>query len=563
MSRQFLFKIAAPMILTSSLLLVLGVVAAWNIQRQQTSSSELIQKEVHGMIAAQELSNDVREIRHALHQYRHDGDWRHLDSIPARRQAATEHLAATRNLIRFSREADTVLAIDEAWQQFSTHYDTFTSSHDAASDLNQSTVAGSDARPSDVRSASTNPLLTDIQRVLDPAERFLTLDRILVDKTSEANRQTTEVIRQTVLWLGICGGLAGLIGGMMMARRIGQSVVQLDVSVRGAADRLQDVVGPVTISQRNGFRELEAGLQQVESQIATVVERLQQRELEVLRSDQLAAVGQLAAGVAHELRNPLMPMKMLVQAAVERDDGIGLCGRPLMVVEEEIRRMEKSIQDFLDFARPPTLEMTRFDLRVAIEQTVELVSRRAEEQQVEIIELFPDEVLMIEADAAQIRQVMLNLLLNSIEALRAGGRIEIEVTFGEKLSPAGMPARLPTGLFDQSASEPVGSGCRQRVINETSASSIGAFHIVLRDNGPGLSAAMLGRVFEPFVSTKETGTGLGLSICRRIVEAHGGMITASNLRGSGAAFSIDLPISRPAFASGDRSIHGEAGMKSN
>ena len=506
MHNQFLFKIAAPMILTSAMLAVLGVVAAWNIQRQQRVSSDLIQKEVHGMIAAQDLSSDMREIRHELHQYRLDGASRHLDVIARRCKLASEHLEAAQGLIRVPREEDAVRAIEKGWQQFSKRYEGFVAVQDDPQSLEL------DAKR---RLTLTDPLLTDITQVLVPAKEFLALDRMLVDKTNETNRQTTETVRQTLLWLGICGGLAGMVGGVVIARSIGQSVVQLDVSVRGAADRLQGVVGPVKISQRNGFRELEAGLRQVENHIATVVERLQQRELEVLRSDQLAAVGQLAAGVAHELRNPLMPMKMLVQAAVERDDGIGLCGRQLLVVEEEIQRMEKTIQDFLDFARPPSLEITRFDLRLAIEQTVELLSRRSEQQRVMIVEEIPDEPLVIEADAAQIRQVLLNLLLNGIDALRDGGRIDIIVSHA-----------VPPAHDDR----------------RTSSGGASWISIVIRDTGPGLPEVVLDRIFEPFLSTKETGTGLGLSICRRIVEVHNGIIGAANHPDGGAMFSIYLPV---------------------
>lgn len=338
---------------------------------------------------------------------------------------------------------------------------------------------------------------------------------LYLDHSGEANLRASIAIGQTLPWLSVCGGVAGLVAGIVIARHIKQSFVQLDVSVRGAADRLRDVVGPVTISQRGGLKELESGLRQVESQITTVVERLQQRELEVLRSDQLAAVGQLAAGVAHELRNPLMPMKMLVQAAVERNDGIGLCGRPLLIVEEEIRRMERAIQEFLDFARPPTLEVEPFELQTVVEQTIELVSGRAERQEVDIATDLPLKAVVIKADATQIRQVLLNLLLNAIDALQDGGRIDIQIA---NMSP---PVDHPR--------------------TRSSANWIG---IVVRDNGPGLAPEIEPRLFEPFVSSKETGTGLGLSICQRIIEAHNGIIEACNQPGGGAEFSIYLPVEK-------------------
>ncbi|MBS0203596.1 MAG: hypothetical protein JSS49_11895 [Planctomycetes bacterium] len=527
MRSQLILRIAAPMVLTSALLVVLGIAAAWNIQRQQRNSSDLIQKEVHGMIAAQDLCSDMREIRHELHQYRHDGSGRHLDFISRRCEVALEHLKAAKGIIHAPHDELAVQAIETRWQQFSNRYAEFLAvrgMHAEDEGIDERDAAAV-VQASGLRARLTDPLLTDITQVLVPAKEFLALDRVLVDKNNETNRQQMETVRLTLLWLGICGGLAGLIGGIVIARSIGQSVVQLDVSVRGAADLLRDVVGPVKISQRNGFRELESGLRQVENHIATVVERLQQRDLEVLRNDQLAAVGQLAAGVAHELRNPLMPMKMLVQAAVDRNDSIGLHGRQLQVVEEEILRMEKTIQEFLDFARPPVPEIAPFDLRLAIAQTLDLVSLRAEQQQVEIVEsISTEKSLIVAADLSQIRQVFLNLLLNSIDAMRGGGRVNIRLS------------RLDRSLPED--------------WNQAAGSNW--ICIVIQDSGPGLSAEVLDRVFEPFVSTKETGTGLGLSICRRIIEVHGGTIRAANHPDGGAMFSIYLPVPELPEAEMDR-----------
>ena len=499
MNNQFVLKIAAPTIAISGMLLALGIVAAWNVQRQQINSSELIAQEVHGMVAAQDLYIDMREIRHQLQQFGRSHDVRHLVEIRKLQEASPHHIELAKKLARTPPEVASIEVVEAGWRQFSSRFNLYA---DAASNQPDSDESAIDQ------------LLIDITHVVDPAKDYLVLNRDVVDRTNETNRHTTEQSRQAFLLLGICGSAAGLVAGLLIARGISQSIVQLDVSVRGVAGRLEDVVGPVKISSSGGFRELEAGLQQMESHIATVVERLQQRELEVLRSEQLAAVGQLAAGMAHELRHPLMPMKMLVQAAVERDDGHGLHGQQLKVVEQEIGRLEKSIQDFLDFARPPKLEKRQLDAREAIEQTIELVSARAERQQIQIQSNLTSEPLLIEADSVQLRQVLLNLLLNAFDALPEGGQVFVSLSHSR-----------PPGALDPS---PTAWVARWALIS-------------IRDTGPGLPTHVLDRIFEPFISTKETGTGLGLSICHRIVEAHGGQITASNSPQGGAVFAIFLP----------------------
>jgi len=170
--------------------------------------------------------------------------------------------------------------------------------------------------------------------------------------------------------------------------------------------------------------------------VGTVVDRLQQSQLEVLRAEQIAALGHLAAGLAHELRNPLTAMKILVQKAAKGRPANGLTDRDLAVLEAETTRLERSLQTFLDFARPPTLEKRLGDVRGAIQQTLELVRARAEGQCVQIRCELAERPLMIEADHEQLRQLFLNLLCNALDTLPQGGSIRITAGF----SP------LPTNL---------------------------------------------------------------------------------------------------------------------
>jgi signal transduction histidine kinase len=256
---------------------------------------------------------------------------------------------------------------------------------------------------------------------------------------------------------------------------------------------------------------MENVLRQISDRVSSIVEEMQQRERKVRLTEQMAAVGQLAAGMAHELRNPLTSMKMLVQGAMARsgatDVGEGwsdadLHGQDLAVLEDEINRLERLIQSFLDFARPPKPETKVMDIRPLIEQTLAFVSNRATPASATIKFDSPPGAIQAAIDPGQFRQVLLNLLLNARDAVGDDGWIDVRLHCAEK----------------------------------------GWLNIDVADNGGGLPAEVADRIFEPFTTTKETGLGLGLSICKRIVEAHGGTISGANRDEHGAVFTVRLPL---------------------
>ncbi|HQU42055.1 MAG TPA: ATP-binding protein [Pirellulales bacterium] len=483
--------------------------------------------DVASMLTAEDLEIKMREVRSKLNRYLR-GDASQLDDIPELRKSTERLLASARASARAEGELDYISKVEQGCHEFFAVVER--------------------ARQSGSPNEQIAQFLWDSRMehdIFEPSREYIDYHRQIVARTSDQSQMMADRMGLGLLLLGICGSAAGLLAGFGIARGINRFIVQLSVPVHGAAGKLNEVVGPITLSATASFEELESALQDMADHIGTVVERLEQREREVLRSEQLAAVGQLAAGVAHELRNPLMAIKILVQSAGERGDG-GLRGRDLAVVEEEIGRLETSIQSLLDFARPPRPEKVALDLGHLIRQTFELVSARAEQQHVSLVSHLPEIPAMVEADGGQIRQVLLNLLLNALDALPEGGVVKIDVVGWRRAAAGGVDPEQAAVTGAAGVQRPLlGPSRWEAFTNGPDAMAADraehGFVIKITDNGCGLPADLGNRIFEPFVSTKETGTGLGLPICRRIVEDHGGVIDAGNIPAGGAEFDIWLP----------------------
>jgi signal transduction histidine kinase len=522
--------VAAPSIIISLLLLVLGGLGGWYVLNLQKKTAALVALDMATMRSVQQLVLGITEARAELAEFLATGDRAHLDAVSAK-SAQTEHwLRATEELVDDDEEIALTTRIRDGFQQFLAE-----SRGLSKAPLNHDTRRTIERLNSDL----------SVRGMLVPAKELLTREEELNHKSGDYNLGMAGRIAMILVLLAVCGSAAGVVAGVGIARSVTRSIVKLYVPVRVASGKLEEVIGPVDIIPSAGIENLDVLLHRMADDVGTVVDRLQQSQLEVLRAEQMAALGHLAAGLAHELRNPLTAMKILVQKAARVRLANGLTDRDMAVLEAETTRLERSIQTFLDFARPPTLEKRVGDVRGVIQQTLELVHARAEGQCVHIRCDLADQPLMIEADHEELRQLLLNLLCNALDTMPQGGRIHITAA----VSP------LPTNLRSVPGE---GQGVRalaadvaipgQHRSDSPHPSPLPAgeetwITITIADNGPGVPKDLGDRIFEPYVSTKDTGVGLGLAICRRIVESHGGQITASNAPEGGALFIVRLPTS--------------------
>lgn len=232
---------------------------------------------------------------------------------------------------------------------------------------------------------------------------------------------------------------------------------------------------------------------------------LRDSELARLRQDRLAELGTTASGVVHELRHPLTALRT---HAVTLRQSVGDASGEIDRWVEELRRLEKILEDFLQFARPAAPRLASVRAGDVLRGVAELVSRPFAERGVQVHCTPGGEDLWLNADAAQLRQVFLNLVRNAADSMPRGGTVLLRAKSG----------------IDQRA-----SGTRPVVMLE------------VEDNGSGIPSDIAGRLFLPFVSGKPGGTGLGLSIASRLVSAHGGHIQFQTEAGRGTVFTVVLP----------------------
>jgi two-component system sensor histidine kinase HydH len=516
----------APVMATSFLLLTVGVGAAWYVHRLEKTVAEDILVNVSSVRAAEELEIYVREIRTQLDHYLLTQNKDYLDAIPPFHEKTERWLTEAERWSMTDHEKHLTKRARAGHERFYT-------------DLKRiMRDTPDDDLPRQIRALIDDVLLREI---LEPTHEFLNLNETDVEDSIAHNQIFANRLVYGLLLLGTCGAGAGLVAGFGFARGFNRSLVQLSVPIRDAAGQLDQIVGPITFDASGDFKELESVLRLIADRIGAIIERLRQSEREVLRAEQLAAVGQMAAGMAHELRNPLTSMKILVQAALETEDReprtedsepkshsssvspsshdeSGLSGRDLAVLDEEIHRLERLVQTFLHFARPPQLAKKTHDVGALIREAIDLMSVQAAAGNHQIEFVAPPRPVLATVDADQFRQVLLNLFLNSFDAAGRNGVIGVEATTD--------PSPLPLSPIVGERGRGEGEGW-----------------LILRvlDNGCGLPAELGARIFAPFVTTKETGLGLGLSICKRIAEAHGGEISGATRPEGGAVFTLRLP----------------------
>jgi signal transduction histidine kinase len=239
---------------------------------------------------------------------------------------------------------------------------------------------------------------------------------------------------------------------------------------------------------------------------ARLYEDLKRSKSYIRRADRLASLGTLTAGLAHEIRNPLVAIKTLTQLLPERLEDEEFRNHFLNIAAGEVERISHLVNELLDFARPSNPKLEFEDINTILDGMILLVSTESKKKQIHIEKQYASDLPAVKVDREQIKQVFLNILLNAIEATPENGTIVVKTR--SFLKPGGEPF----------------------------------LQVEFRDTGCGIPKEYLEEIFNPFFTTKTTGSGLGLSISNQIVQDHKGYINVESQVNQGTSFFINLPV---------------------
>lgn len=263
--------------------------------------------------------------------------------------------------------------------------------------------------------------------------------------------------------------------------------------------------------------------------------RLQQ---ELRRNERLATLGQLSAGVAHEIRNPLAGIGTSAQVLLRRFEPRDERARFVSVILEEVARLDRLVTNLLQYARPRSPELRPGQLADCVQRVVELSTDSFAQAGVRAeVEVKPGlRPLWIDLDL--VTQVVLNVTLNAVQAMPKGGTLRYEVRLTRRRrAPRGPDRRAGDGVVRRG---PAPARARERILGDW----IAIQQVRVTDSGGGIPRGVLDKLFDPFFSTKPRGTGLGLSICQTIMQEHGGSIEVASREGRGTTVLLDFPVEK-------------------
>ena len=410
LNRRVVLQVTMPALLVALTMLGTSLLGIRSINHLQADRDKIVSEHVRSLQAAQDLETEMRHIR--LHSFIYVMDmtperWAKVD----RDQKAFERvLDGIRGRAASAEEERVIRDIESGYLRY-------------RQELQDSTRSPVGPTKEDcLRWADAHP----IRYIVVPCEQLLDLNRQAMRETVEVSARQSGRARSRMILLGVVGAAGGLVGGFGVAWGMSRSITRLSVRLQDVHAHLDQEVGSLRLTAEGGdLQKMERRVAAILERVREVVGRLQRQQAEALRAEQLAAVGRLAAGIAHEVRNPLTSIKLLVGAALNGRCGKGLSETDLRVIHDEVGRVERKVQGLLDYARPLEIDRQPTDVIGVVLQVADLVKERLRQQSVRLSLDLPPGPVTAEVDRDQFQGVLVNLVQNALDAMPGGGAIEV------------------------------------------------------------------------------------------------------------------------------------------
>jgi len=485
MLKTFGLRARIYVILTAMVLITVagGIVLVFYTYRMQSLLTSITQKNLVAFEAAESLETALVNQKGFVSYYFLDGDPKWLRQLDEYRRIFKARSDEVHSLATSDQEREVISRIAAEYHQY-------ISKKDQVIGLYKSGQRKEGAI-----------LHVEVRRhffsVLELCETFKNLQKAKIQKQRLDSHRDAASLR---LIAGAAMFISCLLAILLSLVLIGQILVPIR-KLAAAAERKEEASRP-----ENEVTALSRSVHGLLDDVDQTQTELKRSRESLLQAEKLALVGKLAAGMAHSIRNPFTSVKMRLFSLGRSLELSEIQKEDFEVISEEIRHIDTIVQNFLEFSRPPKLKMQQLSLSAVVDQAIQLLKYRLKAYEVTVTIERRQALPPVEADPEQMKEVLVNLIVNACEAMIKGGSIVVT---------------------EDVLSDPV----------------LGMVAVVrVGDTGPGIPASIKEKVLQPFFTTKEEGTGLGLSIAARIVNDHHGRLNVESEEGAGTTFSITLPV---------------------
>ncbi len=316
--------------------------------------------------------------------------------------------------------------------------------------------------------------------------------------TKEYLLGTLKDVKKKLFLFSAAVTFVGIILGLSMARKVLQPILILSKGVSLIGEGEVGVEVPVV--GHGEIRELSLSFNRMSVKLKELIDKIKSAQEHMVRTEKLYAIGEFSAGIAHEIKNPLTPIMMLMRRVKEEKES--LTDKDIDIIEEELNRIDKIVTEFLAFARPAKVEKTKVNINEVISEVITLTKPKMDRSGIFIIGKYLPALPDITGNNDALKQVFLNIMLNAVQAMDGkGGELTVETSTGD-----------------------------------------GNVRVIISDTGIGIPEENMKKVYDPFFTTKREGTGMGLALTHNIVSDHSGRIDIDSIPGKGTTVKVEFPV---------------------